>query len=246
MEILIAVAITLLVLGFVGIPLLRERKLQEDVLAVDEEDTEVGRLLAQKETALTAIRELEFDYAVGNLSDGDYRELKDRYEKKAIAILRTLDEVSVPSANGHHAAQSKRAVKATRERRGERQTDEWQDWLSCPECSGPYSDGDRFCAACGATLEAYVQSDGQGEMGLLCSECGEPYDEDDAFCSVCGAQLLAADGGPYDEEEDVAEGIAPPSREAAQSPQAKGSGRRRRGRRGGRGRQVGSSGNEAS
>lgn len=39
--------------------------------------------------ARQALREVEFDYTLGNLETGDYEELRDRYESRALAALKT-------------------------------------------------------------------------------------------------------------------------------------------------------------
>ena len=42
-----------------------------------------------RDTAITALREIEFDRATGKLSDVDYGELKARYTREAIAAMRS-------------------------------------------------------------------------------------------------------------------------------------------------------------
>jgi cytochrome c-type biogenesis protein CcmI len=45
--------------------------------------------LADRERlAKTALREVEFDHALGNLDDADYHALRQRYERRALAALR--------------------------------------------------------------------------------------------------------------------------------------------------------------
>jgi hypothetical protein len=44
--------------------------------------------VAERERAARgALREVEFDYRLGNLADADYRQLRDRYEERALAAL---------------------------------------------------------------------------------------------------------------------------------------------------------------
>ncbi len=44
--------------------------------------------VAERERAAKgALREVEFDYRLGNLADADYRQLRDRYEERALAAL---------------------------------------------------------------------------------------------------------------------------------------------------------------
>jgi hypothetical protein len=48
-------------------------------------------LVQEKETAYRAILDLEFDHALGKVSDADYAALRSQHEAEAIAALRKLD-----------------------------------------------------------------------------------------------------------------------------------------------------------
>lgn len=54
----------------------------------------IPHLLAQKEVAYATLKDLDFDFKTGKLSDEDYQELKTQYEKEAIAILEKIDKIS--------------------------------------------------------------------------------------------------------------------------------------------------------
>src|SRR3990172_959560 len=54
-------------------------------------DERQEELLARRETALQAISDLDFDYRLGNLAEGDYRELRERQKLEAIALLRATN-----------------------------------------------------------------------------------------------------------------------------------------------------------
>jgi len=43
----------------------------------------------REQQARQALREVEFDYTLGNLETGDYEELRERYENRALAALKT-------------------------------------------------------------------------------------------------------------------------------------------------------------
>ncbi|MBI2865453.1 MAG: zinc ribbon domain-containing protein [Chloroflexi bacterium] len=195
MESIVAFILAVLALAFVGLPLFKERKrdgLPEAGPSWDDVDSEADRLLSQKDTALTAIRELEFDHAVGNLSDGDYRELREKYEKRAISLLKTIDDVAAES-NGRGRRAERRDVRAGRSRRGERRQEQEQDQaLSCLQCAEPYEQGDRFCRVCGAELGDHL------EEIPTCPRCGEAFEEGDTFCGGCGLRLneAASESGP--------------------------------------------------
>jgi hypothetical protein len=53
------------------------------------------RLLSERAKALAALRELEFERSIGNISDADYAELRQAQRSKAMAMLREIDEIGI-------------------------------------------------------------------------------------------------------------------------------------------------------
>ena len=53
------------------------------------------RLLSERAKALAALRELEFERSIGNISDADYAALRQTQRSKAVAVLREIDELGV-------------------------------------------------------------------------------------------------------------------------------------------------------
>lgn len=122
------------------------------------------------DSAIVALRELEFDRATGKLSDGDYAELKARYTKQAVEAMRrdaavgaTGSPVGRPSDDEVEAL-----VRSYRESR------------TCPTC-GPRPESDAiYCSNCGRYLRD------------RCAECGAPVTAPDArYCTSCGNRLAA-------------------------------------------------------
>jgi len=61
-----------------------------------ERDDDLAReLLEEKATLYRAIKELEWDRQAGHLTEPDYAELRARYEARAAAVLKRLDELGV-------------------------------------------------------------------------------------------------------------------------------------------------------
>ena len=50
-------------------------------------------LLSRRDSAYDAIRDLDFEYHLGNLSEADYLELRERYRERAAGVLRRLDRL---------------------------------------------------------------------------------------------------------------------------------------------------------
>lgn len=64
--------------------------------ALGRESVSVAELREEKRRVLRAIKELEFDHAMGKLSDRDFKEIGDRYRLRAIEVIRELQ----PSEDG--------------------------------------------------------------------------------------------------------------------------------------------------
>ncbi len=119
--------------------------------------------LNEGESAVAALREIEFDRATGKLSESDYADLKARYTKKAIVAMRRAK--SGTAADDEIEA----AVRAYRD--------------SHPACPthGPRPEADAvYCSDCGRYLHD------------RCAGCGAPVVEHDArYCVTCGNRLAA-------------------------------------------------------
>ena len=88
---LVAVAAVLLV----AVPFLREPTPRQDRLhEPGEADKRRLELAEERDRALAALKELEFDHRTGKLSDTDYRELVGTYRRRAAAALQALGSAS--------------------------------------------------------------------------------------------------------------------------------------------------------
>lgn len=84
----LAVACVLLV----ALPFLREPRARDDRLArPDELEQRRLSLAEERDRALAALKELEFDHRTGKVSDDDYRELVGPLRRRAASALRALD-----------------------------------------------------------------------------------------------------------------------------------------------------------
>ncbi len=80
-------AVVLVAMPFLLEPLAREDSLR----APREADTRTLALAEERDRALSALKELEFDHRTGKLSDADYRELVGVYRRRAAAALQPLE-----------------------------------------------------------------------------------------------------------------------------------------------------------
>ena len=96
LELILIVAILLVV----GIPLFGQLKLKKLVEPVNPAIDEYKHLLVRKEETLISIKELEFDFNTGKISEPDYNELLHRLETEATGILERLDQLEQERKKG--------------------------------------------------------------------------------------------------------------------------------------------------
>jgi hypothetical protein len=88
---------------FVARPLLRQTPVAEDALeASDPAAAERLRLLEDRDRALAALKELEFDHRTGKISEEDYRALVGPLRREAGTALRALEHEDRPKRETEH------------------------------------------------------------------------------------------------------------------------------------------------
>lgn len=80
-------------LAFILWPFLRQGPAPAGLLAISSADDLAGELEEEKRALYRALREIEFDYRAGHLSDDDYQALRGRYEARAAQVLKELDKL---------------------------------------------------------------------------------------------------------------------------------------------------------
>lgn len=102
------------------------------------------RLVERREQLLSAIKEIEFDQAMGKLPDGEYQHFRRQFETEAMAVLHQLDQFKNGSqANTGLAARVEKDIRALRQK----------DQSHCGACGAQRQAADRFCSRCGARFE---------------------------------------------------------------------------------------------
>lgn len=137
-------------------------------------------LADQREATLTALRDLDFDHAVGKVTEEDYAILRQTLLTKAAAIMTQIEQEQVvlnarieaeilaarQNLNGGRLAHS--PAEANR---------------VCPTCSRVPHPGDLYCRGCGT------------QLAPACPECGKTVAPTDRFCVRCGFELAPARAG---------------------------------------------------
>ena len=96
MLLLVSLCLLAAVLVYVGYPVLRPGASVPLGPSSRTQDLERHRrLLSERAKALAALRDLEFEHSIGNISDADYAELRQTLRSKAVAVLREIDEIGM-------------------------------------------------------------------------------------------------------------------------------------------------------
>jgi hypothetical protein len=126
---------------------------------------------ATDDSAILALREIEFDRATGKLSESDYTELKKTYSERALSELRKQSGRAAAAADeaSAGAALDPIDVRARQYRLSHR---------TCPTCGVRPEPDATYCSTCGSFLDR------------VCPRCSSEITEAGAtFCSRCGATL---------------------------------------------------------
>jgi hypothetical protein len=105
--VILALALAVACVVFVARPFLREPAPANDRLAeLSPAERDRMRLAEDRDRALAALKELEFDHRTGKISDADYRELVGPLRQQAAEALRALEPrttSAVPEPEDVHA-----------------------------------------------------------------------------------------------------------------------------------------------
>ena len=178
---LIAFVLSLAALAFVVWPLLKPGPAPVIV-----EDDRLTELLGRKDAVMMAIKELEFDYNVGKLSEEDYQLYDQRLRRQAVGLLQQIEQVAPQSAGLDATLEAEIA----RRRR-----------VAEPSAAGVRQPAPAAVAAGGrpttavpvpaATIPAAVTAPLNGGNGdakpRFCTNCGNRLEPHHKFCANCGA-----------------------------------------------------------
>jgi len=165
--ILAVLVLTVLTFVFIAYPLIKQAARPARMV----NDEKQHELYSRRDTTYSMLKELEFDFQSGILTEDDYRDLSARYKNQAISILKRLDDAEKETNPGDEIEkQILRLRRGTGQRR--------------PETIGNSEKN----AAIEEQIEKEIKNLRQG-TGRFCTQCGAKHQTGDSFCSQCGASL---------------------------------------------------------
>lgn len=173
-SIFLVVALTLLVGIYISQPFAKYSKRDRLVYTKDTAgiDHERSHLLAERDRLLTALHELDFDYALGKVPDEDYPNQRAELLKAGAEVLRHLDVLEPMGPTSGISAED-RIEAAVASRRA--------DASKLPNHTGELDEIDLAINA--------RRREKQEKSAGFCPKCGNAVQKSDVFCSRCGATL---------------------------------------------------------
>lgn len=151
-----ALLLSLAALAYVVLPLLTK---QPPLLQV--EDDRLTELLARKDSALRALKELEFDHQVGKISEEDYQRFNQRLSRQAIGLIQQLEKITPESS----ALDEQLEAEIAQRRRAQPSVNSQPPAKIAPASVPAPAGALRFCTQCGAQLDPNHK---------FCGNCGTP------------------------------------------------------------------------
>ena len=135
MTIFVTLVLTVLAFAFVVYPFFRRRSSSVDAI----DDEQLRELYSKRDTTYSFLKEVEFDLQSGMLTDEEHRDLEATYQRKAISILRDIDNLG---KDPEMDDEIEKQVLELRQNKGQ----------FCSQCGARRQEGDHFCSKCGANL----------------------------------------------------------------------------------------------
>lgn len=136
MTVILFLVLTAAVSYLVAAPILQSRRLQFN----PDSNHKASDLIERKEAIYAAIKDIEFDYQMGKLSEEDFHALRQQYKDEAVGLLKKIEQIQHKTGKSKDATAAKKSEQASPK--------------FCWSCGAAVTRGDKFCANCGGALES--------------------------------------------------------------------------------------------
>ena len=134
---IVAVAATLALAALCYTLFVRDRDIPEPIPA-----SPVQHLLDRKQAIYDNLRDLQFEYRLGKLSDGDYQQTKLALQKELALVLAETEETTKRLGIAAAASAPAQPVKVKKKVAG----------TVCPHCGASFPQSLKFCGECGKAM----------------------------------------------------------------------------------------------
>ena len=145
-SILISLALALVTGAYIGMPILIKSG-----KAVSVEDRQLSEFQAQRDRILNRVQELDMDYTMGKILEGDYSRERQGLMQQGAEVLKAIDAlVGSASSPVSYKDPDDEIEAAVARLRGKSST---STAGYCPSCGAEVQRDDAFCTRCGTSLK---------------------------------------------------------------------------------------------
>ncbi len=149
------------------------------------EDDQLVELLYRKDQVMTSIKDLEFDYRVGKLSEEDYQLYDQRLRRQAVGLLQQIEKVAPEAASLDAALEREILRKRKAAPDAKRANPTHEDHIEAEIAR-------RRTVSPGVAASAATAVAGNGSV-RFCTNCGYQLAPQHKFCANCGAAVESSD-----------------------------------------------------
>ena len=144
------------------------------------EDDRLTDLIERKDATLVTLKELEFDYHTGKLSDEDYQRMDQRLRRQAIGYIQQIEKLAPESAQLDGRIEAEIA--------GLRKTADTTPAPAAPAAQ-PAPIAQPAASQPQLTAAAPASADAASAAVSYCTNCGKPVQTGYKFCANCGTPV---------------------------------------------------------
>jgi RNA polymerase subunit RPABC4/transcription elongation factor Spt4 len=180
MSLALLAALGAVVVGFVLHPIFTREQVARYI--PDEAGRERGQIEDQKNRLLTSIKDLDFEYRAGKLTDVDYQRVRADDLSQLAKVMTRLEAMGADQKPSPPETEPP-GIKTPEPTEPSETSEESSDDVACLSCQKINPPDAKFCFSCGKPIE----------IPLQCPRCGTKLLEEARFCTSCGTTATTND-----------------------------------------------------
>ncbi|OFV97012.1 MAG: hypothetical protein A3H94_05965 [Acidobacteria bacterium RIFCSPLOWO2_02_FULL_60_20] len=125
---------------------------EQDIPPAPVENPELKHLEARRQVLYENLKDLQFEYHQGKLTDEDYQSLKQGFLYDLAGVMDSIERMELRGGKHSKAAHKAEPIAERASKSQQKQTATTSERNVCPSCKKSNPEGNRFCGHCGQPL----------------------------------------------------------------------------------------------